>query len=733
MWYEKYNTLRNNMRHLVPTAVTAIAASIAAILATPTASADTTVYGKIDASIDYINVDANASFYRPGQEALRPGYEYNKFVNGAGNYTAFETDQVWGQTYFDKNTRLNMDPRNWNPYAGNDNIPRGTGTIPVAPAAYLYNSGEPSVNNQTGTRTAAIFNSMASSGYYATAASYLRSQYPRNVQGWGSESFSATNPNPLLDSIVNLGGGTAGGIQSNAQQAGWVALARQYGYTNTAGANNVALQATQYANEAYNAAYTKEYDRLISTGATAVDAAVIATRTGNIAGNAAYNAYATNAWDAYQVNAQKAQSLAVAVEGANVGAVNTIDYFAAQRARLASDFQIGNVSGAFYQAQSQYINNLEKIALSAAAISSYTPGQQFKGWGMNTSNQAGQTTQSYIGVKGGESLGNGVRFIYQVEMSVDINNQNRDTFLTNGNRGNSVAARYGNNIASSDSGIALRNTFVGAETPYGAFLVGRFDTPVKRSTAKLDLFTSTIGNFNTTVGFQDLRMDNTIGYISPSWNGFQFMGAITPGGGATTLGALDNKNNGLNDAYSLALLYTNGPFYGTVGYESLGSSNWSAQNANYQYTFGKNAATDSKTRIGLGLLNWNGFSLTGVYEQRNNILGAPTKANGQYITVQSSYAVGPHVVKAMWGQTNLQACADPNAIGFRFTCNAGAFGQYFADAGWANNQQNKSAWAIGYDYNFSKRTQGYAVYTQVKDQSPNANWNALSFGVAHSF
>lgn len=711
-----------------------VVAAMAAVMATPSVSADATVYGKLNASIDYITVDANASFYRPGQEALRPQFGYNEFLKGTGDYTAFETGQVWGQTYYDKNTRLSMDPRNWNPYAGNDNIPRGTGTAPVAPAAYLYNNGEPLGNNQVGSRTAAIFNGMASSAYYTNAASYLRSQAPRNVQGWGSEAFSASNPNPLLNPQVNIAGGTAGGFQSNAQQVGWTTLALQYGYSNVAGPNNVAVQATQYANEAYNAAYAQEYARLVSTGANVTDSTAAAIRSGNAAGNAAYSAYATTAWDSYQLNSQKALSSAVALEGANVGAINTINYFATQRARLEADLQVGNVTGAFYENQSRTINSLERIALSAAAIASFSPGKQYSGWGMNTANTAGQTTQSFIGVKGSEALGNGTNAIYQVELAVDITNQNRDTSLLNGNRGSTMANRYGNfNQFSYDSGIALRNTFVGLETPYGAVIAGRFDTPLKSSTASLDLFAGTIANFNTTVGFQDLRMDNTIGYISPRWYGIQFMGSLTPAGGATTLGVLDNKNNGLNDAYSVALVYMNGPFYGTIGYEALGATNWATQNANYQTSFGKNSTLDSKTRIGLGLLNWKGFSLTGVYEQRNNILGAPTKANGEYMTIQTSYTYGPHVAKAMWGQTNLQGCADPNAVGYRFTCDSGNFGQYFADAGWANTQKNKSSWAIGYDYFFSKRTQVYGVYTQVKDQSPNANWNAFSLGMMHSF
>lgn len=39
-----------------------VVAAMAAVVATPSVNADATVYGKLNASIDYITVDANASF-----------------------------------------------------------------------------------------------------------------------------------------------------------------------------------------------------------------------------------------------------------------------------------------------------------------------------------------------------------------------------------------------------------------------------------------------------------------------------------------------------------------------------------------------------------------------------------------------------------------------------------------------------------------------------------------------
>ncbi len=46
-------------------------------------------------------------------------------------------------------------------------------------------------------------------------------------------------------------------------------------------------------------------------------------------------------------------------------------------------------------------------------------------------------------------------------------------------------------------------------------------------------------------------------------------------------------------------------------------------------------------------------------------------------------------------------------------------------------------WAVGYDYNFSKRTKVYALYTSVtndaKDVVAGSEWDGFSLGMMHSF
>ncbi len=48
-----------------------------------------------------------------------------------------------------------------------------------------------------------------------------------------------------------------------------------------------------------------------------------------------------------------------------------------------------------------------------------------------------------------------------------------------------------------------------------------------------------------------------------------------------------------------------------------------------------------------------------------------------------------------------------------------------------------TTWGVGVDYNFSKRTKAYVLYTDVdSDQSDvvsSTDWNGFSLGMMHSF
>lgn len=387
----------------------------------------------------------------------------------------------------------------------------------------------------------------------------------------------------------------------------------------------------------------------------------------------------------------------------------------------------------------------------------------FKGWGMSDNQviKSGWTNQNWfvtnpfittpqgpsnrLGVKGSEDLGNGLKAIYQVELGFSLTDSN-----------NSAA-----NLNGSET-ITMRNTFVGLGGNFGTVLMGRHDTPLKISTGPLDLFADTMADYNNTVGFQDLRADNVVAYISPNLSGFQLAGAIHAGGGASAANLGLNFNTGrlsntplynneadsIAEAWSLAAIYKNGPWYASLAYEGLGADLMCA-NATIGATnisgCGDNigAETWNKWRVGLGILDWNGFSLTGIYEGWDNGMWTDG-AKADLWNVQAGYTFGQIMLKAAYG-SNTQKDIITLAGGGNVIGGDGIPVYYTAVT---PDSFNFKTWAFGVDYNLSKRTKAFALYTaNTSDDLVYAatdgeslfvgeqgiNWNGFQLGMMHSF
>src|ERR1700716_1699966 len=158
--------------------------------------------------------------------------------------------------------------------------------------------------------------------------------------------------------------------------------------------------------------------------------------------------------------------------------------------------------------------------------------------------------------------------------------------------------------------FGTRDSFLGVEGPWGAVKAGKSDTPYKKSTAAMDPFSRTLGDYNSIMGNTggdnraefDWRMNHAIWYESPIFNGFQFSALISPGqnyakdnsdysygdafqcNGASARGSGSNfpntggavagniGGNGCTDgsfrnAYSGCLTYKNGPFTAIGAFE----------------------------------------------------------------------------------------------------------------------------------------------------------------------
>ena len=402
-------------------------------------------------------------------------------------------------------------------------------------------------------------------------------------------------------------------------------------------------------------------------------------------------------------------------------------------------------------------------------------GQSFKGWGISRPANGvfqGESRANRLGVKGSEDLGNGLKAIYQVELGIEF------------------ASGNGNTISGANNGLTFRNSFVGLAGNWGTFLVGRHDTPLKMSTGKLDLFSDTMADYNGTVGFNDIRANSVVAYVSPSFSGVQFLAAAIAGSSQSAGLGTNINSDSLAEGYSLGLVYSNGPFYASAAYESVSEQLMmnSATSLSSCGTLSVGGGTISspscafnfddnftKWRLGLGLLDWNGFTLTGIYEHQDlptwdnfgtftgagstfdfNLpggLGYPAiTGNGSDSAdlwqIQAGYSFGNIMLKAMYGQTDRDGSFRLPAYGSNNESRyVGLYNQMAKDL----YKGSRSTWAVGADYNFSKRTKAYLLYTSVSDDqsgSPNilfvpgsavagntgnTDWDGFSLGIVHSF
>jgi predicted porin len=292
---------------------------------------------------------------------------------------------------------------------------------------------------------------------------------------------------------------------------------------------------------------------------------------------------------------------------------------------------------------------------------------------------------SRIGFKGSEDLGGGLTAIWQIEQQ--LNFTQRDSLSEA-----DIGADLNDDSDESDfigvSSNTLRNTFVGVKGAFGTVLAGRHDTPYKLGSGKFDIFGDTIADYNAArldsvsliSNTHDHRNPQALAYISPEWNGFHFAVAAVMADGVNNLVTADKAA----DATSYTAIYTNGPLF--VSY--------SGQKANdVNYAASGDGGKAQKVAVGYTLA---GVNLGLVYEEVKNTSKA-------YVA-SATHAMGPINLKAQYGEVEFDA------------------------AGTTDDKM----WAVGMDYNLSKRTAAYVVYGNG-DNGTGDDVTGWTLGMKHSF
>jgi predicted porin len=294
---------------------------------------------------------------------------------------------------------------------------------------------------------------------------------------------------------------------------------------------------------------------------------------------------------------------------------------------------------------------------------------------------------SKLGFKGTEDLGNGLKAIWKMEFDVEVARSTGGTNPLSG--GNSVGS--------------TRNAYVGLAGDWGTALMGRHDTPYKMAFGKWDVFADTIADFNNSnMGqFEDERAQDAIAYVSPSMNGLSFAGAIVTGS-ANENSAVAGQEEDINEHYSLAVNYNNNGIMAAVAYEVL------SEDTLTRLGVGDANNSGDSTKIGVALgYKGNGFFVGGRYDDMERARKEGGGADASIWALMASYDFGNNTVKGTYQARDI----DTNAA----------------------TGTEPTAWAIGVDHNFSKRTKAYALYTDFDSDGAGSDASFFSVGMSHSF
>lgn len=315
-------------------------------------------------------------------------------------------------------------------------------------------------------------------------------------------------------------------------------------------------------------------------------------------------------------------------------------------------------------------------------------------------------SESYLGFKGAEDLGNGMKalFDYQLLFDPDVSSSTRAGRAYLG-----LSGGFGTAVAGYLDG--LRYGIYGKYNPFGNYSVGNFAS----MTTQYD------------------RAANALAYISPNFSGFTLILATSTNtqtdegelNGVHVPAKTPGGNKGDDRLFSVNLIYANGPLSVDLDYETTKAVGYSSSRlyvltTGASYDFGPLKLSgvydvikgDRNSLIG-GNIDLGGFNLGGLaadekYDRRNWFVGVQVPLN-ERARVMASY-----------GRIKDKTLSDADA----------------------------SKWAIGARYALSKRTELYADYAQIRNDSnaaftinPKGNSQGLSgvgvrgiaVGMKHSF
>jgi predicted porin len=333
---------------------------------------------------------------------------------------------------------------------------------------------------------------------------------------------------------------------------------------------------------------------------------------------------------------------------------------------------------------------------------------------------------SYLGFRGDHDIGGGTKLVFQAETQMDVSATPGPNPVSQASQGN-----VDNKV---QGALVSRNSFLGIASGWGALKLGKTDAPYKLSTARMDPFSATIGDYNSIMGNTggdnraefDTRLSHAVWYESPKMGAFSFSALWAPGQNRAT----DNGNNasgepdctgggggqgsgigvGLNigscqdgsfgDAFSAAFVYEAGNLYAILAGEYHDKVNRISDDA-----VNVGVADESAAKAGVQY-KLSSTIINAIYEKmirRNPNPGFNERQReGWWLAATQKFGDSDEV-SIGWAH----ASKTPGQPG------GGAPGQVIGNPGAVDNSSNM--YTLGYKHHWTKRANWYAVYAMQKN------------------
>jgi len=226
------------------------------------------------------------------------------------------------------------------------------------------------------------------------------------------------------------------------------------------------------------------------------------------------------------------------------------------------------------------------------------------------------SNSSYIGFKGTEDLGDGLKAVFQIEQG--LNSDGSATIM----------------------GGTSRDTYVGVAGGFGTLVLGNLTSPTRALGGRMEMMpgntgigdaVSLVGNLqnvnNTgTTGTFDTRLSNTVAYITPDYNGFNLV-----------IGYMSGENKNFQNAaaanakaWDIGANYVSGPWDAgiTFGKADTGTNTAAALD------------TNTNTRIGVGY-NFGVAKVTAEVNRQKLEYSGSGDAEVTSYSVQGKYSLTP--------------------------------------------------------------------------------------------